>query len=66
MGKSMSLRLGLMTALWLMLLSGAANADILNLDATVSGCSTCFSVPLATPAETLIMLINPVKLTRRA
>jgi len=63
MGKSMSLRLGLMTALWLMLLSGAANADILNLDATVSGCSTCFGGPLATPAGTVVTLINPVKLT---
>jgi len=37
MGKSMSLRLGLMTAFWLMLLSGVANADIVNIDAQSAG-----------------------------
>ena len=58
-----SLRFGLMTALWLMLLSGPAKADILNIDATVSGCTTCFGGPLATPAGTVVTLINPVKLT---
>jgi hypothetical protein len=63
MGKIVSLRFGLMTALWLMLLAGAANADILNIDATVSGCTSCFGGPLATPAGTVVTLINPVKLT---
>jgi len=63
MGKIMSLRLGLMTAFLLMLLSGAANAAILNIDATVSGCTTCFGGPLATPAGPVVTLINPVKLT---
>jgi hypothetical protein len=45
--------------------SGEANALIVNIDATVSGCSTCSGGPLNpdVAAGTIVTLINPVQVT---